>query len=129
MFRYHKFTTFAGYLYFGDMTEKQRKRYLEIKKAKRESVFQMSEQGKLELPFIDRVYALLLEKKLTREGLAAVCLADGRKYSSTNDVLNKMLKDNGVQGTLKDFLRETTLKVIHNNSKASINELIPDIPS
>ena len=34
-FRYHKLTTFAGYIYFGDMTPKQRRIYESIKKQKR----------------------------------------------------------------------------------------------
>lgn len=125
-FRYHRFTTFAGYLYFGPMTPKQEKKYLEIKHRKRKHLVNEVE-GEMEiLTFNQKVYNALIEGKLTQESLHSLCLIEGKKYSSVTTMLNIMLRDNGIGKTVKDFLIKKQKKDIHNKNKGAINDLIPD---
>ncbi len=107
-FRYHKLTTFAGYIYFGPMTKKQKEKYLEIKKEKRKRSFEGdSDIVDGELSFIQKIYNSLIEKKLSREGLMQSCLIADRKYSVICGTLNKMLTDNGITHTLKYYLPDS----------------------
>lgn len=122
---YHKYTTFAGYVYFGKMTEQQESRYYELKKTKR---------GEAELPlknnpqenFYDKVLKVLKSGNLNEERLLGLCLAEDKKLSNVRVRLNQMLKDSGDDRTLKDFFnleKENTNinKNIYNNS---IKELL-----
>ena len=75
-FRYYKLSTFAGYIYFGDMTEKQREIYDKIKKEKRNRNFEKSgvlNSAAESIPWKVKVYKLLLEGKLTKNGLIQSC--------------------------------------------------------
>jgi hypothetical protein len=127
-FRYHKLTTFAGYLYFGPMTAKQEKKYKEIKKRKRAKNFGVDNQDTSELPFKDKVFKLLLEGKMTKDGLIQACLLEGKKYSSMLTVLNGMLKDQGDARTTKDFFRLEEIKATNTN-RGPISKLVPSISS
>lgn len=126
-FRYHRFSTFAGYLYFGDMTPKQRKRYEEIKKEKRAKALKIEEGFKEEIPFMEKLYQKLLEKKLTKSGIIQMCYMEDRKFSSVNELLNRMLKDRGHTETVKHFLKKSSEEENHNNVKDQIDDLIPTI--
>lgn len=104
-FRYHKFTTFVGYLEFGDMTDKQRKLYEAIKVQKRAKKFEEDINGEAKAPqFLDRIYERLMSGKLTKEGLLQICLIEGKKYSSISSSLNIKLRDAGVGDTLTNLL-------------------------
>lgn len=127
-FRYHRFSTFAGYIYFGDMTPKQRKHYDEIKKEKRSRNFGL-ESTPDQLSFRDRVYNLMMEGKLTKEGLLQICLTEGKKYTSVTADLNRMLTNKGDTRTIKDLWRTTDIKGVHNKSKGAIIDLVPSITS
>lgn len=130
-FRYHKLSTFAGYLYFGDMTPNQREIYNAIKKEKRQKNFEQS--GVLnsqEKPWKERVYDLLISGKLTRNGLIQSCLLQGEKYNNMISTLNMMLKDRGeINRTVKDFLLNDDKGLIHSKDKGAITNLVPDFPS
>jgi hypothetical protein len=130
-FRYHRFTTFAGYLYFGDMTDKQRKLYEEIKSRKRQENFVDSgvlSTDKKNKSFADMALEQLIDNKLTRDGLIQACLLNGQKFSSVQSQLNNMLKDKGIiDKTVRDFLITTHSKGFHSNDKGQINDLIPDL--
>lgn len=123
-FRYHRLTTFAGYIYFGDMTKKQRKKYEEIKKRKRSKEFGI--ETPKEESWIQKIYNAVVSKKLTKNGLLQACLIEGKKYSSITSLLNQMLTDNGINDTLKAFLLPDDNKDFHNNLNKEINDLIPD---
>ena len=125
-FRYHRFTTFAGFLYFGPMTPKQEKKYLEIKKRKRALSFDI-EGAEPILDFNQKVYNALIERKLTKEGLLQMCFAEGKKYSNVATMMNGMLTDAGEERTMTQFFKD---KKISNgsDSKKEINDLLPDIP-
>lgn len=128
-FRYHRFTTFAGYLYFGPMTPKQKKRYNDIKKAKRHQASKElgiigSDEEKKSLA--DTIYEMLIDGKLSRDGLVQICFANGRKFSTIQAQLNNMLTDKGISDkTVKDFLIKTQTKGFHNKNKSMINDLVP----
>lgn len=125
-FRYHKLTTFAGYIYFGDMTVKQRKKYEDIKKAKREKNFRLEDKTP-EMSWRERIYDLLLEGKLTKDGLVQACLGQGEKYTNVLAKLNMMLKNNGEVKTVKDYYRKGTMKSLNSKTKGGINDLVPTL--
>lgn len=124
---YHKLTTFKGYLFFGDVTPKQKKLYLEVKRTKRNESFLTEDEknGNKEVPFLEKMYSLLIQHKLTREGIRQMCLLEDKKDSSINASLNRMLKDNGINKTVKDFLQQDVSKVFHNKIEDEINKIIP----
>jgi len=126
---YHKLTTFRGYLFFKDVTDKQKKLYKEIKQVKRARSFATVEEKKLlqDIPFIERTYSLLIDGKITKDGLIQICLMENKKYSSTCSLLNIMLRDKGETKTVTKLLRKTDDKPFHSNSTAGINSLVPDI--
>lgn len=124
-FRYHRLTTFAGYIYFGDMTEKQKKLYKKIKKEKRAKVFNIKGEDEKK-QFIDVVLELLLGGKLTSDGLVQICLREGKKYSSVLGQLNKMLKDKGDKKTPRDYFFKKS-QLVNSNSKGAISNLVPSI--
>jgi len=127
-FRYHNFTTFAGYIYFGSMTKKQEEIYLEIKRDRRSKNFGL-EKNSEQLEFRERCYNLLMEGKLTNTGLAQACLVEGSKYSTMITGLNRMLKDNGERKTVKEFFATTDTSDLQSKSRGAINKLVPDLPS
>lgn len=126
-FRYHKLSTFAGYIYFGDMTNKQRNLYEKIKKEKRGQSMEENNIKKTEKPpFIDRIFTILKEGKLSRDGLIQSCVIEGQKYSTVVDAIGKRLRDAGENKTITAFLRENSKSSINNTSNAQIDSLVPD---
>lgn len=125
---YHKLTTFRGYLFFGDVTEKQKKLYKEIKNTKRNESFLTDEErnNNREVSFLDKLYIILIEGKLTREGIRQMCLMEGKKDSSINASLNRMLTDKGETKTVKEFLQQQPNKGFHNKIQDEISNIIPD---
>ena len=114
---YHQLSTFRGYLYFEDVTPNQKKLYKEIKKSKRAKAFQSGKEaeGEAVLSFNNKLYKLLMEGKLSAEGLRQACLIEGKKYSTISSALNELLKDAGENGTLKNFLLGSSDNRFHNN--------------
>jgi len=113
--KYWKYTTFAGFLPFGKLSEKQEEEYEALKESKRNESNEIDE--KPQETFFEKVLRLLKEKKLNEDGLLQLCLYEGKKLSSIKVSLNRMLKDGGDKRTLKDFFRDT------NNNKEDINYL------
>lgn len=104
---YHKLTTFRGYLYFKDLTEKQKALYILVKKTKREEAF-LTEKEKIEgKSWIRKIYDAVINLKLTNDGLLQACLVEGKKYSAISQTLNGMLKDDGRKETLSHYLSTT----------------------
>jgi hypothetical protein len=122
---YHKYTTFAGYVYFGKMTEQQESYYDELKRIKRGESEAPTEDNSKE-NFYERVIKLLKDGNLDESSLLSLCLYDGKKLSNVRVRLNQMLKDSGDKRTLKDFFEESKkdakLNTLHNNS--SIKDLL-----
>lgn len=129
-FRYNKLSTFAGYLYFGPMTDKQEIKYKAIKADKRAKNFGIELEGQeQQRTFKDKIFKLLLDKKLTKDGLIQMCLVEDKKYSSISQELNRMLKNTGETRTLKEFFRTTDIKGFNNNLKGGISNLVPNLSS
>lgn len=123
-FRYHRFTTFAGYLYFGDMTPKQRRKYLEIKKRKRALSLDVENGVQDKIPFNQRIYKALKEERLTKETFTEICLLEGKKYSAVATMMNSMLNDEGESKTMTQFFKGNKKKDYHNKNKDQINDLL-----
>jgi len=106
---YHKLSTFRGYVYFGDLTEKQRELYEQIKVEKRAKSFNKYMNQPLEEDFHEKCLKLIMEKKITKDGLIQMCLMDNRDYKSTIQKLGRMLKKmtNNDSRTLRDYLFTT----------------------
>lgn len=118
---YHKYTTFAGYVYFGALTEKQEKYYEYLKSKKRGESELLEENNKdVKENFYDKILRMLKEEKLDEKGLFQLCEFEGKKLSSVKVSINRMLKDEGNENTLKDFLQRKTkdsnTNLLHNNS-------------
>ena len=122
---YHKLTTFRGYLFFGDVTDKQKELYKKIKRIKRKDSFITESETNKEISFLDKLYNILFERKLTTEGIRQMCLLEGKKYSSILSSLNRLLRDKGENKTVKDFLRQEENKSFHNNIQAQIKSILP----
>lgn len=124
-FRYHKLTTFAGYVYFGPMTKKQKRIYKEIKKAKRSKEYSKIEEKKDDkISFIERVYDYMIKGKLTKDGLIQSCFVNGRSYRSIIGTLNNKLKDNGETRTVSNFWKK---EEVNEEAKEEIKNLVPQI--
>lgn len=122
---YHKLSTFRGYLFFTDVTDKQKELYKQIKREKKKEAFQTKGEETAQISFIQKVYQMVVSKKLTKEGLLQACQIEGKKYSRIVSTLNQMLKDDG-HPSLSTFLVVTNEE---NNNKTTdlINNIIPDI--
>jgi len=128
---YHKLSTFRGYVYFGDLTEKQRELYESIKVEKRAKSFNKYMNKPMEEDFHDKAIKLILEKKITKDGLIQMCLMDNRDYKSTLAKLSRMLKKvtNNDSRTMRDYLFTTEKKIKEEKiieNKEEIENLIPD---
>lgn len=121
---YHKLSTFVGYLYFTKLTPKQEALYKEVKRTKRAEEYE-NENNEKEESFFDKIYRLLMEGKLSQQGLIEICQVNDRKYSSVASQLNIMLKDRGMPHTLKHYLDKHP-KSNSNNPNVLINDLVPD---
>jgi len=126
-FRYHRFTTFVGYLYFGPMTPKQERKYLEIKKRKRALSLDVENGVEEKLDFNQKVYNILIEGKLTKEILQVMCLAEHKKYSVVATMMNSLLNDAGEERTMTDFFKDKKNKGFLNKNRDEINNLLPDL--
>ena len=123
---YHKLSTFRGYLFFRDVTEKQKKLYKEIKKEKRKAAFSTEGEKNKEIPFMDKIYSLLIQGKLTRDGLTQASLVEGKKDSTVYTALGKMLKDDGKITSVGELLLVPNNKGFHNKVTSEINHLLPN---
>lgn len=124
-FRYHRLSTFAGYIYFGKMSKKQEEAYKKVKREKRAKAFKEVVEQK-EKSWIQKLFDLVMQKKLSKDDVARLCLLEGKKYSSITSTLNQMIADTGIKGTLKDFLLLSDKEVIHNNLKSELKDLLLD---
>ena len=125
-FRYHKLTTFAGYIYYGPMTPKQERKYKEIKSRKRSKNFGIEDDSK-KLDFKERCYKLLIDGKLSNDGLLQACLLEDKKYTSVMSELNRMLKNNGDTKTVRNYFQTMDKSVLNSKTKGAISKLVPTI--
>ena len=126
-FRFHRFTTYAGFIYFGPMTPKQEERYKAIKKHKRSQNFKAIEIENRPKSYIDKMYDFLVAGKLTKETIQDTCLMEKARYSSALTSLNTILKDKGIEKTVGQLLRKSVAE--RNNSKlnSQISTMVPEV--
>jgi len=126
---YHQLSTFKGYIYFNKLTEKQDELYKKIKREKRHALYgDSNDEGEYTdytKDFYDNLVDLLLERKLSEEGLLQVCFSSGKKLSLVRNYLSTRLKDKGIKITVGELLK---LYGVDDNAKkdpkAQIHELI-----
>ncbi len=106
------------------MTEIQEIKYKAIKQKKRAKSLGIEEE-KEEVSFRERLFKLLLEKKLTKDGLIQSCIIQGEKYTNVVGQLNLLLKNRGHAETTKDFFR--TEKIRTQKDRSAINSLVPSV--
>jgi hypothetical protein len=128
---YHKLSTFRGYVFFDDLTPKQRELYEEIKKEKRKDAFSKYMEKPEEEDFYNKVAKLILDKKISKEGLIQMCIVDNRDYKSTMGRLNRLIKKITGDDTRTAFdylfIGEKVRKAeAEEKNKQEIEELIPD---
>lgn len=128
---YHKLSTFRGYVYFEDLTEKQRELYKQIKVEKRKESFNKYIDKPKEEDFYEKCLRLILDKKITKEGLIQMCLLDNRDYHGTLQKLNRMLKKVTTDDSrnLSDYLfnsAKVRKKEDEEKNKQEIEDLLPD---
>lgn len=134
-FRYHLFSTFAGYLYFGDVTEKQREIYKKVKDEKRSKRFSTVFQAVQKLPQdkLNEFYKDIINEKLSRTRLHQLCLEQDLDFKKVCYHLNKRLKDDGYAETLLQKLSQidkAQKSSDPSNNKQiapSVKNLVPDI--
>ena len=56
-----------------------------------------------------------------------MCLMEGKKYSSINSSLNRMLTDRGESKTVKEFLQQPSNKGFHSKIQDEITKILPTI--
>ncbi len=118
---YHRLSTFAGYLYYSDITQVQSTLYKEIKRVKRANEYEDLNEDK-EQTFFEKLFIQVLSKKLTQEGLMQICSMEGKKYSSVAQNINRLLRDRQEEGRLGDYLLDKNKKNI--NVSGQINDLV-----
>lgn len=122
-FRYHRLSTFAGYIYFGKMSKKQEEAYKKVKREKRAKAFKEVIEVKPK-EWIDKIYDLVMQKKLSSDSLLNLCLLEDKKYSVVTSLLNQRIRNRGLKETLTDFLLPNSNEVIHNNLKDELKKLM-----
>ena len=126
-FPYHKLSTFAGYLFFGDLTDKQRTNYLRIKQEKRHEAFlgEQEIEKKEEIDGYEKMVQMVLDDKLTKDSLFAVCEAQNKRYSTVMSQMNRLLKDKGINKTVKKIWDEKKKERFHSTTNDQILSLVP----
>ena len=122
---YHELSTFAGYLYFNDITPKQRELIEEVKRTKRGISFGENKEPD-QKSFNDKVYDLLLQGKLKKSGLQQICLLEGKKYSSVSAILSRRLVDSGEGYTLKHYF-DLAENEEERQARSDIQAIVPDV--
>lgn len=124
---YHKLSTFRGYIYFGDITPKQRKIYERIKREKRGQGFGIEYEDLTPKTFYEKIFPLILKKQIGREALQIMCRVEGKKYLTVTSKLREMLKEKGItEENLSNYL-VTSKEQKQDHSKKEIDELLPDL--
>lgn len=105
---WHRLSTFAGYIYFNDLTKIQSDLYKEIKRTKRKAMYdsEINKKDKPEVRLYDNLLMLLDKGNLNIEQLKTISIANGLKYSSVRAMLNQMLVNRGDKKTLAEKFKD-----------------------
>lgn len=123
---YHKYTTFAGYVFFPPLKPEQEEYYEELKEELRKERDNVGAGDKKE-GFYERVLKLLKSGKMDEDSLLNLCLYEDKKFSSVKVRLNQLLKDEGGEHTLKHYLKDKIKKresnSIYKNNNPPLKKL------
>ena len=89
---YTRISTFQGFIYFTDLTDKQKETYEKIKQEKRNAVYKIKEE---DTNIHDKVYTLLKEGKISSEGFNQICLSNGIPLDAMRKRMARKLGDEG----------------------------------
>lgn len=102
--KYSKLSTVKGIIKFNDITPKQRAIYDEVKKEKRGQVFEAyNGEVKEEDPVI-KIFNKIQKEKMSIETLNTTCQLMGLKITTVRNRLNEMIKQEGLDGTLQNYV-------------------------
>jgi len=118
---YHKYTTFAGYVFFRALNPKEESKYESLKESKRLEAEEKNNPENKKENFYHKVLTMLKDGKLDEDGLFNICTFNDKSFSSVKTRLNQLLKDEGSDKTLKGFFKDKGKKNDSNNSYNNIN--------
>lgn len=123
---YHELTTFRGYIYWNDLTPKQRDLYEKIRAEKRIKRGNSEGQEIKKLTFPERLVVNLLGgREINKDILIEMCMVEGEKYNNLVSKVNIILKNKGIKKTLSELLTRPGVSVLHSKNTAVINNIIP----
>lgn len=118
--QYAKFTTFKGYIKFGDLKKRERELYEQVKTKKRNKILQEKQLDK-KTDIYDNIIINIKEGKIiNKESLIPIALVNGIKYSTLTHRLNTKLKDLGESmtiGMLIDSKKFNDINSLDQNGK------------
>ncbi len=116
---YHKYSTYVGHLYWNDITEKQRKKYEEVRDRKKKEIAENKNAEEVQSkPFYDKLLEMILSKELDHKSLMNICLINNRNITAVRTHLNQLLRNKGVKERVKDLII-TPYQVNNNNQEVS----------
>ncbi len=119
---YHKYSTFKAYIFFAPLTIEEEKKYEMLKEQKRTEA-EIVDNGENEKSnFYNKILLMVKDKKLDNNELLKICIFNDKSYSSVKTRLGQMLRDEGSEKTLRDFLKGSGRK---NDSINSYNNNTP----
>ena len=119
---YHKYSTFKAYIFFAPLTIEEEKKYEMLKEQKRTEA-EIVDNGENEKSnFYNKILLMVKDKKLDNNELLKICIFNDKSYSSVKTRLGQMLRDEGSEKTLRDFLKGSRRK---NDSINSYNNNTP----
>lgn len=134
--KYHKLTTFIGYLRYEKLTDNQEAIYKEIKERKRGHVFKIDdEEGSEQIADKKEIYEMVYDKlitgKINRQDVETICKIYSIKWSHILAAMNHRLRDNNIKTSFTKLLsgndENEEGKVIHNNTDVKSDGLRPKV--
>jgi len=128
---YGKLTTKVFYVRFPDLKPKKRLYYEELKRERRNLIFNV-DNGVSDDPmenFYTNLYGLITKFKITQPEFEASCLAVGKSIKIVRNSLNDRLKDNALKERLQYFFMETEKHRAERRRKDKIKHKKVTIPA
>ena len=122
---YHKYSTFVGYVFYKDMTPKQRERYEHIRDNKKALIEQAKEiDNNDNKTFYDKLYELTVNKQIDAKTLDIVCNVTNKNIVAVKTRLNQMLRNSGAKERMKHLIQRP-ISIPANNQELlnQLNEL------
>ena len=118
---YHKYTTFIGYIYFNELTPKQKQIYEETRNL-RKAIITTDAEAKESSRFYENIINLLIEGKLDEFSLNNICIVNNKKVDYVRSMINRILKKQG-KNSLKFYLKKEISEKISAKNKEILDEL------